>query len=659
MIESTEPFHLSHGNNNGVVDSEEGRISIPVDQCEHAQAADGLSSVSAGRQKDSCEVAARNQYTSQKQSTMRSTSKGVIIGQRYELGRRIAASSMSVVYAGTRVGLERNVAVKFLRKTLCDDSKFLKRFEREARAMSQLNHPNCVPVIDFGVDGSPYLVMDYIEGQSLAQLLKKGPVEPVSALLILQQILAGLGHAHRQGIIHRDIAPKNIMISKTESLGNFVRILDFGLAKRLGGDEEKLTDEFMVVGTLDYLSPESILRARNDRRLDERTDIFSVGVVAYQMLTGVKPFVVNSARDVLQMHEKPPLPLSRAGVKRTFSPQLEEMIVKALAKNPEERYPDTSEFLKDLDQVFQAELVFSTAKLPTVSEQPSREFSSLTPLVENPPPSVPTRNRMGMAVMLTVVMLCGLWGWTTFLRDDTDAASVRHSESVRIVTIETPIVIRSQNSQQHLEMRRSVARSASVQTLDTKMNDSSSSESMEQDEPFASQPPITVVTLDSTEVEVAQVSEPTSDHVIRDSARTHSPRRWKAAFLLMRRNRINRAVRRFEGLADTYPDDGYLQLLLGNLYSQQRQFDSALAAYGRALLLKRKFRKHNILIANTVRALGSESTSQRAAAMIEHQIGKFARGYLSRALRGAYGIRAKERAKTILQGWNQRRRSAA
>src|SRR5688500_12666242 len=154
-----------------------------------------------------------------------------VLQGRYRVISRLAAGGMGTVYRGERIQLGRPVAIKFLHTSFAAEKEFLRRFEVEAKAMSRLSHPHCVSVIDFGVEGAPYMVMDFVHGETLRQVLDRGPLPPSRAVLILKQILAGLAHAHGQGIVHRDVKPANIILGEATGTGEHARILDFGLAK--------------------------------------------------------------------------------------------------------------------------------------------------------------------------------------------------------------------------------------------------------------------------------------------------------------------------------------------------------------------------------------------------------------------------------------------
>ena len=230
---------------------------------------------------------------------------GQILQGRYRIMERVAAGAMGVVYRGERVTLARPVAVKFLHPWVAAQQAFRTRFETEARAMSRLSHPNCVSVIDFGLEGSPYVVMDFIAGSTLRQLLEAGRLAPARAVGIARQLLAGVAHAHAQGIVHRDLKPENLILGDTAGLADHVRILDFGLAKLRDGPAMTAG---MAIGTPGYMSPE---QTGAPGEIDGRTDIYAVGILLFEMLAGRKPFVSEKIAEILLMHRDTPPPSLR------------------------------------------------------------------------------------------------------------------------------------------------------------------------------------------------------------------------------------------------------------------------------------------------------------------------------------------------------------
>jgi len=281
---------------------------------------------------------------------------GQVLQGRYRILERVAAGAMGVVYRGERVELSRAVAVKFLHPWIAAQQTFRTRFETEARAMSRLNHPNCVSVIDFGVEGSPYLVMDFITGGTLRKVLEWGRLSPVRAVAIARQVLAGVAHAHAQGIIHRDLKPDNMILTDTDGLPDHVKILDFGLAKLRDGPAKT---SGLAIGTPSYMSPE---QTGAPGEIDGRTDIYAVGVVMHEMLAGAKPFASEKVAEILLMHrDQAPPPLRQVVPAAGISAALEAVVLRALAKKPDDRYQTAVEFAAALEGVPEAAMRMSVA----------------------------------------------------------------------------------------------------------------------------------------------------------------------------------------------------------------------------------------------------------------------------------------------------------
>ena len=258
---------------------------------------------------------------------------GATLQGRYLILSRLASGAMGVVYKGERVGLGRAVAVKFLHPWIAAQKTFLSRVENEAKAMSRLQHPNCVSVIDFGVEGSPYLVMDFVTGRTLRELMHDSRLPAGRAMRIAQQLLAGLAHAHEQGIVHRDLKPENLILSEEVGLKEHLRILDFGLAKLRDGPQMTAG---MAVGTPSYMSPE---QSGAEGAIDARTDLYTVGIVLFEMFTGRKPFQSENVGEVILMQRESPPPKLRAAAPDVhYSAELEMLLDKAMSKLPEDRF---------------------------------------------------------------------------------------------------------------------------------------------------------------------------------------------------------------------------------------------------------------------------------------------------------------------------------
>lgn len=271
-------------------------------------------------------------------------SKGQKINDRYEIIKTIGEGGMANVYLANDTILDRKVAIKVLRGDLSNDEKFIRRFKREALSVSNLSHPNIVEVYDVGEeDGNYYIVMEYIEGKTLKQLLqKRGALTLTEVIDIMSQLTDGLAHAHEAYIIHRDIKPQNIMI---EDNGR-IKITDFGIAMALNSTQ--LTQTNSVMGSVHYLPPEQA----NGKGSTVKSDIYSLGILMYELLTGSVPFKGDTAVEIALKHMKEKIPSIRKQ-NPTIPQSVENIVLKATAKNPKNRYDNVRDMYKDLQTALQ------------------------------------------------------------------------------------------------------------------------------------------------------------------------------------------------------------------------------------------------------------------------------------------------------------------
>ncbi|CAA0116547.1 Serine/threonine-protein kinase PknB [Mycolicibacterium vanbaalenii] len=274
------------------------------------------------------------------------------LSDRYEVGEILGFGGMSEVHMARDLRLHRDVAIKVLRADLARDPSFYLRFRREAQNAAALNHPAIVAVYDTGEAETPsgplpYIVMEYVDGVTLRDIVhSEGPMPPQRAIEVIADACQALNFSHQHGIIHRDVKPANIMISKTGA----VKVMDFGIARALADAGNPVTQTAAVIGTAQYLSPE---QARGVK-VDARSDVYSLGCVLYEMLTGEPPFVGDSPVAVAYQHvrEDPVPPSERhSGI----SPELDAVVLKALAKNPDNRYQTAAEMRTDLVKVHSGE----------------------------------------------------------------------------------------------------------------------------------------------------------------------------------------------------------------------------------------------------------------------------------------------------------------
>jgi serine/threonine protein kinase, bacterial len=267
---------------------------------------------------------------------------GTVLDRRYQVQTPIATGGMSTVYRGLDTRLDRPIALKVMDSRYAGDAHFLTRFQREARAVARLTHPGLVAVYDQGMDQHhPFLVMELIEGGTLRELLtERGPMPPHAVAAVLTPVLGGLAVAHRVGLVHRDIKPENVLISDD----GHVKIADFGLVRAVA--EAKITSTSVILGTAAYLSPEQV----STGDADPRSDVYAVGVLTYELLTGVTPFTGDSALAVAYQrmdHDVPPPSTVIAGV----PPEFDDLVRRATARDPADRYADADEMGDDLQTI--------------------------------------------------------------------------------------------------------------------------------------------------------------------------------------------------------------------------------------------------------------------------------------------------------------------
>jgi serine/threonine protein kinase len=271
---------------------------------------------------------------------------GTLLADTYRLDALIGEGGMGAVFRGHHVRRGRDFAIKVLHPDYCSDPELVKRFDREAQGAARLDHPNCVRVTEAGTtrDGTKYLVMELLEGAELQDHVH-GPTEPRRAVELILQIVRGLEHAHAQGLIHRDLKPQNIFVTRDRDGHEVLKLVDFGIAKIVHGDGslEQMTRAGMVFGTPQYMSPEQA----QGQQVDARADLYAVGVLLYSLVCGHLPFNSDNLLALVQMQindEPPPLPAS-------VPPVLAGVVMRLLAKPREQRFPDASALRDALERI--------------------------------------------------------------------------------------------------------------------------------------------------------------------------------------------------------------------------------------------------------------------------------------------------------------------
>ncbi|MFN8049812.1 MAG: Stk1 family PASTA domain-containing Ser/Thr kinase [Acidimicrobiales bacterium] len=390
----------------------------------------------------------------------------VVLGGRYEVHRRLARGGMAEVFLARDQALDRPVAVKILFPEFAADPAFVERFRREAQAAANLSHPNIVGVYDWGTEsGTYYIVMEYVEGQSLAEVVRDaGPLHPRRAAEVIFEVAGALGFAHQRGVVHRDVKPGNVLISTS----GVAKVTDFGIARALSSPADDLTQAGSVMGTATYFSPEQA----QGFQVDARSDLYSLGVVLYEVLCGRPPFVGDSPVAIAYKHvqEWPPRPSQFV----TGVPVgLESVILKLLAKKPEQRYRSADDLRADLRRFLDGQTTLAEEELarpasaPAAPVAPAAAATTVNPAVAvDPTPTtvapaaavaaepVPADEeeppaRTGLFVAVTVLLLAalaalGFWLVTSLNDDGTNADQVLVTNVVGMTQDDATTALRAQ-----------------------------------------------------------------------------------------------------------------------------------------------------------------------------------------------------------------------
>jgi len=358
---------------------------------------------------------------------------GTVIGQRFEVVSRIGAGGMGVVYKARQLGMDRWVAVKLLLKELAHDEKVVKRFKVEALAASRLSHPNTIRIYDFGQteDLNLYIAMEFLDGHSLERALRREGPMPVRRLLhILSQIAASLSEAHSKGIVHRDLKPDNIFLTRVGGDPDFVKVLDFGVAKLREADQRQgtLTQAGVIFGTPRYMAPEQC----RSMSVDHRADLYALGVIAYEALTGVAPFDAESPLAILIQHvQEDPKPLAVVRPDVEVPGPVEALVMRCLEKSPEKRFQSAAELQAEISRIEaglaaqyeRVVFVQGPREVPRVSEDAKTALNTV-PVQEIPASA--RRRRAWVLWLATGLAAAGIavavWGSGAFRREVSEPA---------------------------------------------------------------------------------------------------------------------------------------------------------------------------------------------------------------------------------------------
>ncbi|HVN53617.1 MAG TPA: serine/threonine-protein kinase [Anaerolineaceae bacterium] len=344
----------------------------------------------------------------------------------YQILAQLGLGGMASVYKAYHVALDRTVAIKALHPAFLEDPNFYARFQREARVVARLEHPNIVPIYDFSEDeGRPYLVMKFIEGETLKARLERGPLPWEELLRVVDAVGSALCYAHRQGILHRDIKPSNVLISQDGG----IYLADFGLARIAQAGESTLSSD-MMVGTPQYMSPEQAVGLKD---LDVRTDVYSLGVMLYEMVVGQVPFSGDTPISIIHDQIYTPLPLPRQ-INPHVSAAEEQVLIKALAKERGARYPDVSTLVAEFHSAAEPQKApFKEADAGVGTDLPViepiyEENQSIPVQSDQQQKKKPSQKRWPLIVagILGLILICGFFAvvfinnqWTARLHSST------------------------------------------------------------------------------------------------------------------------------------------------------------------------------------------------------------------------------------------------
>ncbi len=330
---------------------------------------------------------------------------GVVVEGRYKIESVIGQGSAGTVYKAIQELIGREVAIKVLHDYLVSDQEFIKRFTQEAKASSRLSHPNIITIYDFGVipkGGRPYIAMDLLKGTPLSDLIaERGHLTVDETVPIFKQVCGALAEAHRQGVVHRDIKPENIVLVERSGQRLFPIVVDFGIARLVQeeSDQARITRTGTVCGSPTYMSPEQCTSSK----VDHRSDIYSLGVVLYETLTGEVPFLSDELVKVMAMHlSDPPKSINQIHPGLRFSHSLEQVVERALSKDPDERYQSMDEFAAAMETALkepEQPVLAAPPKRPEIAPGPLAKTDDLAPRRASKEMIAPRAKPLNLAAM--------------------------------------------------------------------------------------------------------------------------------------------------------------------------------------------------------------------------------------------------------------------
>jgi serine/threonine-protein kinase len=552
------------------------------------------------------------------------------VADRYRIVERLGAGGMGVVYKGEDLRSGQAVAIKFLHEAFAGMPDLVKRFEREVAAMRRVAHPHVVNIVDSGVDGGvPFLMMEFQSGKPLAEILDRGALPPSRAVGIARQVLAGVAAAHASGIVHRDLKPDNIMLLKGVD-GDFVKILDFGLAKMVQGTNgTQLTNTGFALGTPGYMAPEQA----DGKDVDERTDIYAVGVLLYHMVVGQKPFIAESPIAVMRMHiDDPPKPPRQAAPDAHLSAELEAAILRALEKEPSKRWRSADAFARGLEATSEG----GASRLPLLDISMQELGNSRTSLgrKRNISPTASTRAaprrvrlpfnvRFPFKWIARIALMLALASGATLLW----TRGWKPRQKAVMQHIDTAVT----------NARDSLRRNGHeiVHGVDTTVGNAKAT--LQRDSHEVQQQ------IDEAMHNAKSALSAPAETSPNNAPAANKPLRLADARRLLAAGKVDDAIAALLQLRRQSPRNPEIALLLGHAYFHKKWRSEGLREYDEALKLRPSLRRNPQLVANVIVAL-DDPTFKMASALVRARLGTSVVAELKRAGRDAKSPTVQKRA---------------
>jgi serine/threonine-protein kinase len=591
---------------------------------------------------------------------------GRIVDSRYRILALIGRGGMGTVFRAEHQVMRRTVALKVLNPEFHRLRHIAERFQREAFATARLAHPNCVHIADCGnlEDGTPYLVMELLEGTSLADELERhGRVPARRALGIMRHVLAGLDHAHSVGVVHRDVKPENIFLVHQRGDRDFAKLVDFGIAKLLGDAIEAaggghLTQSGSTIGSPLYMSPEQAFGGT----LDGRSDIYSATLVLYRMLAGRLPFDGPDKMAVIRMHLTAPVPpVAQVAPGVVITQQLEELLFRGLAKEPGLRWQSAQELLGEVERLLASDLESLPAATPPVppAQRPTRDLRSpvTAGAAAEPvaPAALPTAATVPLAVITAAEVVAPLPASAPQMPDRAATASRPHDGPPPPASPRTEPAVSSVSTDRRGGWQRAAVLGGVLLAGVGAAVSLPRGGTSEPGRP-ASGPP-----APAPEPQATRVPAPAPAAVAgtgSGGAATARAARAPAEEPVPGLEEVRRlartgghpaAVKRLLALAKKHPRNALIPYTLGNICFDRLWWGDGFAAYSRAIALDPAYRNDERLIDDAIKSLMSNSQHARGARFIARELGQAAVPQLRQAARSARSLRVRERAARLLR----------